>query len=142
MSVGRLVAPVPGAPQTLSWLCVHFSKLPASPLPLWQIPHFAFRMKREISLEIQGLNSLTCLNNPPQQACSASYPRKPVSKRAQTEKGSVEPRLAAARSPASKQSAEYEPTRPPHFQAHSSPSALFQIHRKHFLTNSFIQSFL
>ena len=67
---------------TVHTLCQHLllctQKPPASPWPLWQMPHIALRMKRKISLEIQGLNSLLHLNNSPcpNQAWSFSKPHR------------------------------------------------------------------
>lgn len=55
---------------------VHFLKLPMSPWPFWQMPHFPFKMKTEISLETQGLNRLIGLNKSPHQVCSSSVPHR------------------------------------------------------------------
>lgn len=81
----RICADIPaekpsGAFLKFSRPCVHFSKLSASPWPFWQMPHFASRMQRDISLEIQGLNRLISLNKSPQPSpLFVRAPQGPVS---------------------------------------------------------------
>ena len=128
----------------VSPLTVHtLWKLPASPWPLWQMPHIALRMKRKISLEIQGLNSLLRLNNSPcpNQAWSFSKPHRSLWISGQRCRQSLWSWMCeeAAWFLLQKSWQNMNQNAFPNFQVHFPPIALFWKYEKKetFFTNSF-----